>query len=312
MRVLLLGKVRSITGWLEDCASGLASAGHQVRTVASRNPALHSGLETALMGAKAAALARTVRRTAPDLVLVIGPYEVPALLLEQLAGLSVRPPLVGWVGDAFDESAQAAAARFDLIAYTDSALLARHQALGFAAAGLFLPHAVDPRRVLTAPSMARDPRLVFIANPTPNRRAIVAATREPLVLHGQGWTDSGPPHETHQRRVRPEALLGIYARHAGALNIRHETNVVAGLNQRSFTPCLAATAVVSDAQPDLERCFEPAREVLVWRDVEELDAIAGRLRRDRAWGAAVGERGRARVLAEHTFGRRLEAIVAAL
>ncbi|HEY1415115.1 MAG TPA: glycosyltransferase, partial [Caulobacteraceae bacterium] len=66
--------------------------------------------------------------------------------------------------------------------------------------------------------------------------------------------------------------------------------------------------LVSDAQPDLELCFEPGREVFVWRDFDELNAIHERILAEPAAALAVGEAARQRVLAEHSFGHRLEAI----
>jgi spore maturation protein CgeB len=81
------------------------------------------------------------------------------------------------------------------------------------------------------------------------------------------------------------------------------------LNQRHFDPYLAATPVVSDDLPDLTRCFDPGTEVLVYRDAEELNELYARLRRDPGFAAAIGERGRRRVLAEHTYAHRLATLL---
>ena len=55
-------------------------------------------------------------------------------------------------------------------------------------------------------------------------------------------------------------------------------------------------------QPDLEACFDPSREVVVWRSPDELNEIYARLRHDPAWAARVGEEGRRRVLAQAPEG----------
>ena len=83
---------------------------------------------------------------------------------------------------------------------------------------------------------------------------------------------------------------------------------MAGLNQRHFDPYMAATPVLSDDQPDLSRCFELGREVLVYRDAAELDDIHARLQREPRYAAATGDRGRRRVLAEHTYAHRLDTL----
>jgi spore maturation protein CgeB len=94
--------------------------------------------------------------------------------------------------------------------------------------------------------------------------------------------------------------------HLAVLNMRSEGNVVNGLNQRNFDPYLCATPVVAEDQPDLTACFEPGKEVVVWRDVAELNAIYSALRQDPARAAAIGLAGQRRVLADHSYGRRLE------
>ena len=71
---------------------------------------------------------------------------------------------------------------------------------------------------------------------------------------------------------------------------------------------LISGTVVADNQDDLPLCFEPGHEVLVYRDVDELNDLYVRLRREPERAAAVGEAGRRRVLAEHTYGHRLTAL----
>jgi spore maturation protein CgeB len=153
--------------------------------------------------------------------------------------------------------------------------------------------------------------MAFIANPTRLRRATVAAIREPVALYGAGWKDfSTDLHERHAHRVLSEHVGAIYRHHFAVLNIRNEEHVIGGLNQRSFDPYLCGAAVVSDAQPDLARCFDPGVEVLVWHDTEELNAIYAGLRRQPALAAAVAERGERRVRHEHTYAHRLATIAA--
>lgn len=314
MRIFLLGKIASITHWLEDAAAAFAAEGHAVALGVTRRPWVNLAVESALAGPLAARLVSRVRRFQPEVILAIGGYHVPPAILAALAALPGRPPLVGWVGDLFDGSARDAAALFDAAAYTDSALVSRHETLGFKAKALFLPHAVDPQASWLRPAVAeRRARMAFVANPTAHRCAVVDALDAPITLHGAGWRPaSRVEHEVHARRAAKRELGAIYGAHLAALNIRNEHNVLAGLNQRSFEPCLTGAVMVTDDQPDLERCFNPGVEVLVWHDTDELNALYARLRGNPAQAAAVGERGRRRVLAEHTYARRLKTLIDAL
>ncbi len=319
MRLLLIGRRRGVTHWLEDAAQAWRGNGHQLMVAHVRDPRLPQAAEAALfserLGApRAEAIARAARRFAPELIVVIGAFHCPASVLERLAAAPGRPPLVGWAGDLFEGAARPLANLYDLIGYTDSGLLARHRHLGFGPPAVFLPHAVEGAAAASGPPAGpRDPRLLFIANPTDHRRAVVRSVRRTVVIHGPGWTTAdGAAHEIHPRRLPANQLGGLYGRHRAVLNARNELHVLVGLNQRSFAPCVTGAAVVADDQPDLALCFEPGREVFVWRDTDELNAIASRVADDPAGVASVGAAGRRRVLADHTFSHRLAAISAAL
>jgi len=310
MKIFLLGKGASITHWLEDAAAAFAAEGHEVEIGLVRRPWLAAPLEAALAGPIAEALRRRIIRQAPDLILAVGAFHVPAPILEAIARLPGRPPLIGWVGDRFDESARALARHYDGLGYADSALLAAHQAFGFPGAAIYLPHAANPAGDWSHAG-ARVHRMVFVGNPTPHRRAVTSAMTSPITLHGPGWTTAeGAHHEIHPRRLAPRALRQVYGGHLAALNIRNERNVLAGLNQRNFDPLLAGAALITDDQPDLERCFDPGLEVLVWRDVDELNAHHAQVLAAPDEAAALAARGRRRVLAEHTYGARLKTLAA--
>jgi spore maturation protein CgeB len=256
-------------------------------------------------------IARKAERFGPDLILAIGGFHTPAPVIAALRDSRARAPIVGWVGDTFGAEAAPLAALYDLVAHTDSALEARHRALGFVPPALWLPHAANPHR--RAPDRGRSDPMVFIAAASPGRRRVVEGIAEPIVIHGPGWRDAPPAgHRIAGGRAPYRRLAGIYAHHAASLNVSNAVNVVAGLNQRSFDPYLFGAAVVGDDQPDLDRCFEPWREVLVFRSPEELNAVHARVRGESGFAATVAARGLARVLAEHTFAHRLSALMRAL
>lgn len=315
MKILVIGKVASITNWLEDCVSAWRAEGHEVAVAASRNPALSPAIERiGLSRPIGAPLARRIRRNAqlfsPDLIILIGAYHVPRVILEEVASLPGRAPLVGWVGDLFNADAGKSAALLDLVAYTDSGLLSLHRERAFPSPARYLPHATS-LNTGGPPTGERRPMMVFVGNPTPHRRMIVAGLQAPMTLYGPGWVAEGNVrHEIVAHRIAKAALPGIYSGHMASLNIRNEHNVLDGLNQRNFEPCLSDCAVVTEQQADLELCFDPGREVLAYEGIDQLNEIHERLLADPAWAMAIGRAGRRRVLAEHTYARRLKSILA--
>jgi spore maturation protein CgeB len=310
MRLFVLGKLGSVTQWTEASVAGFRAAGHEVRLGVTRNPRVHRTIERLLP--RSAQVSRAIADFSPDLIVVIAAYLVPLPILQRVAALPNRAPLLGWVGDIFSPADRAAAALFDAVAYTDTGLLALHCQLGFDSRAVFLPHAVNAALDHVAVDwQSRQRSMVFVANPTPRRLSLVTQVRTPLQLCGPGWQRlQGTQHRIDPRRIGPDELATVYRSYLAVLNIRNEGNVLNGLNQRHFDPYVAATPVVTDDQSDLSQCFDPGREILVYRDADELNEIYDRLQREPDRAAAIGEAGRRRVLADHTYGRRLAALAA--
>ena len=145
MRICLIGKIGSVTHWLEDCAAGLVAAGHVVQICPTRNPKLSATLERLLLahalGAPRAALTvKAVRKFIPDLILAVKGFDMPSEILDRLRSLPDRPPLAAWVGDSFFETDRPIAEQYDIVAYTfDSFFVKQHQSMAFASRCLYLP-----------------------------------------------------------------------------------------------------------------------------------------------------------------------------
>ncbi len=315
MNLLLLGKTGGITHWTEDVASDLRLSGHAVTIVPTRNPWLSKSLERGLLspaiGAPLAAhVVRRMRRLQPALILAVGALDqFPPALFQPLSAARDRPPLVAWIGDAFTAHHRVIADLFDLVAYTDTGMLALHHQYGFRAQAAFVP--LGATRVPGTRAVAqRTGALVFVAAPTDNRRAVLAAMRDPVTIFGPGWQGDTAlaHHRIDARRIMAEELTRLYATHMGVLNIRHGVYVINGLNQRHFAPYIQGTPVITDAQPDIPHSFDPGTEMLVYQDVDELNALYAGLRADPARAAAIGAAGRRRVLAQHTYAHRLDTL----
>lgn len=319
MKVLLFGKTRNAFHLIEDVADDLRAAGHDVAVFAHRGNKLQKLLEPALLSPRLGVpqgvlLTRAVRRFAPDLVVALGPYHwLPPTVFERLAAMPQRPPIAAWVCDRF--GAGAVADCFDIVAYTDSGFLDLHRQFGFRPTSLFLPLAA-PRPSPEPPpgDGQRQDQLAFVASATRARRALLAQVAEPIALFGPDWrTTQELAHHTHTaRRIGATELAGIYRSHMGALNIRHEGNVINGLNQRHFAPYMQATPVLSDPQPDIAHCFDPGSEILVYRDAEELNGLIAALRRDPERARRIGEAGERRVRAAHTYVHRVATLARAV
>jgi len=81
------------------------------------------------------------------------------------------------------------------------------------------------------------------------------------------------------------------------------------VNQRVFDVPACGGFVLTDKREQLERLFEPGREVLTYAAPEEIPGLVKRLLADGPLRRKIGRAARARILAEHTYEHRLGSLV---
>jgi spore maturation protein CgeB len=176
-------------------------------------------------------------------------------------------------------------------------------------------NALDPE---THHPVAPDPRyacdLVFLGNRLPDRERRVetfffdCAARLPqrrFLLGGSGWEDKPMPANVTRLGHVPTAdhnALNVSA--LAVLNISRDSMARFGFSPatRVFEAAGAGACLITDAWEGIDAFLDPGREVLVAADGAEVAAHLSAL--DPARARAIGEAGRARVLAAHTYARR--------
>ncbi len=318
IRVLLLGKRGSLVLWLENMQRACVRLGLVARVFATNGDTLTSWSRLKWQGCGAAnaewMLARFERALMdfrPNLVIVAGVFGVPLEYYQRLHALGCRPPIAGLVGDRFSTQGRERAKHCDRLYFTDTSFFRGAEEAGFATAARYLPLAVDPELFRPGHGGARRSELLFVASRTAFRESVVRCLSAPARIIGTDWSGLAREgfHRVRNRKIGRGHLVRLYQRHVAVLNVRNEANVEHGLNQRCFEPLACSTPVLNDDLPDLPLCFEPGREILVYRDGDELNDLVARLERDRSFGASVAEAGRRRVLAEHTYCHRVKVIL---
>jgi len=163
-----------------------------------------------------------------------------------------------------------------------------------------------------------DPRfagdLAFLGNRLPDREARVedffldAAWRLPgrdFLLGGNGWGDKHlPPNLRAIGHVYTRDHNAFNASPLAVLNIARDSMASNGWSPatRVFEACGAGACLMTDAWTGLEMFLCKGEEVLVARDGRDVAEQLAALTPMRA--RAVGEAGRRRILAEHTYARR--------
>lgn len=130
----------------------------------------------------------------------------------------------------------------------------------------------------------------------------------PVIVGDAGWLTTFPGEGRTWKRV-PE--LAYYDElplfyPLSDINCNVTSRQMRGaVNQRVFDVPACRAFLLTDERRQLERLFEPGREMAVYRDGEELAELAARYLRDVPARQAMAEAAHRRVLAEHTYTRRL-------
>lgn len=317
LRILLLGKRGSLVLWLENLGLACTRLGHAARIFAINGDTWNSRLRVKWQGRDAATadwmlarFARTLVDFCPDLVIVAGVFGVPLDYYRILHGTAQRPWIAGMVGDRFAPDSRERADHCDRLYFTDTRFFHDAEQAGFTTSSRYLPLAVDPE-LFRPGNLARRAELLFVASRTEFREAVVRGLKEPARVIGTDWSGLAREgfHRVSNRKIGHRALIRLYQHHQTVLNVRNEANVEHGLNQRSFEALACGAVVLNDDLADLPLCFEPGREILVYRDADELNTLMARLRREPEFAMQIAEAGRQRVLAEHTYAHRVQTIL---
>jgi spore maturation protein CgeB len=137
----------------------------------------------------------------------------------------------------------------------------------------------------------------------------------PLIVGDPGWKKSLPGCGRTWRWHGPidyyRDLPRFYP--ASDINFNCTSQQMKGaVNQRVFDVPACEAFLLTDAREQLAELFEPGKEVIVYRDPEEIPDLIRHYLAHESERTAVARAGRARVLAEHTYVHRLRALAAAM
>jgi spore maturation protein CgeB len=319
MKVLVVGKLGSVAFWMENLVSAFQTEGCDTRGFSVTGDGRWGRLRVRLQKridrkGVAAVLARqfeaALRAFRPDLVVFTHAFWAVPLDMYQVArAMEWQPRLLGWVGDKFGADQRPKVELMDHLFFTDSGFFDDAARFGFPEHTSYLALAADPT-LFHPGSGARVDEMLFVANCTPHREEVVRAVRSPVTVYGRGWKGLDDSiHHVHSHLISIHKVAKLYRRHRSVLNVLNELNLMHGLNQRNFEPLACKAVVISEQVRDMERCFEPGKEILVYDDMEELNDLERKVRMDEGFAGRIAEAGYRRVLAEHTYVHRVRAIL---
>jgi spore maturation protein CgeB len=152
---------------------------------------------------------------------------------------------------------------------------------------------------------------IHTASMKQRRKAVNAAIPAGIELFGdpEGWRRLlGNRVTLHPSVDYQSQLASTYA--AIDVNLNSTScQMPTAVNQRVFDIPLAGSFVLSDNQPDLFELFEESSEVIVYHDPQEIPSLAAYYQQHPERRRAISARAKQRIVAEHTYAKRLERLL---
>lgn len=179
---------------------------------------------------------------------------------------------------------------------------------------LALHQATNPRRFFPEPGGPAH-QVLFVGSARNGRRPFldaVAETDHELAVYGRNWTaDLVDPKVVRAEWIPNEELHRYYAAAGIVLsNSWADMRDEGFISNRIYDALASGAFVISESVPGIDQEFDGA--VVTYRQVSELVGQVDRYLADPDRRAEQAAKGRAAVLARHTFENRVDAIIAAV
>jgi spore maturation protein CgeB len=221
-----------------------------------------------------------------------------------------------WYPDAVSNISRMAmiAADYDALFVKDP-LLADRLALVYGLPAVYMPEACNPQWHRPIGEAGQEAHIVVVGNLYPTRARLLMRLQEagiPLRLHSGGfprWYDLGSLAGlvTHPE-VTCEDKSRVFRQARGVLNNLHPAEMNS-VNCRLFEAAGAGAAVLCEQRDSLQDLFEIDQEVLAFSTFDQLIDQCRLLLKDADLTRTIGDAATKRAHGEHTYERRLTAIL---
>lgn len=263
-----------------------------------------------------------VRAFQPDVILILKGETISWESLMTLRAQNI-PLATWWVDDPFRFPMYLRHFElFDMVYMFDKECVANLEARGVKHV-MYLPCACDqttfyPQSLDPADYPDLNCTIGFVAMYHPVRAALLSYMKGlDIGLWGGGWEAARELHELPRRSWRGQHISASNAAKVYNLaricpNVHHSQTRFGGLNTRTFEILAAGGFELVDNVPGLEENFDVGREIVVYSSPANFRELTEYYLSHPAERIAIIERGRARVIRDHTYKKRLGVILKTL
>lgn len=308
MNILVVGKKNHIH-WPLYVARGFEQGGHNVSLFYYNEYTLLDRFHQLLLNKNndTHRFESELKKRKPTLVFFVSAFFIP-LEFYKIAKQH-NTATIGWVGDVFNEDKLVYKNFIDKLYVFDSSLIPLSNDMGFNNVAL-LQVGYDPF-IHKNKNLLRNKSINFIGSFSREREDILKQLHKyNLELYGIKWNkmQSTPKHwKVQNKKINPIALAHIYNTTLSSLNIKQPQNVSDGVNMRIFETLGCGSCMITDYVKDIELCFEPNKEILVYRSTEELLDILEKIQYDHSFLQEIVNNGQNRIrTSPYTYKARLD------
>jgi spore maturation protein CgeB len=248
----------------------------------------------------------------PDLVFIPYAFFIPVEFYQMVSELPNKPKLFAWEGDggSNNESHQECSPFIDILFETDKDYVKENK-LNFKEIK-HLPFCANINRY-KALNLNRENKTYFCGDLGIGRDEIFSKlTNFDFVIKGKNWHKLSKKSDNFQityNKIDIDEQIVDYNKYKAVLNKHQNVNHISALNMRTFEVPATKTLLINDYREGIETLFDIDKEILVYRNIEELIVILEKLKSNHKEFDTVIANGYKKVLNEHTYVDRMKEVL---
>lgn len=243
--------------------------------------------------------------------MVISPFLLPKEMSDILSFFNNKHK-IAWVGDKFQKKEFEVAKNYDKIYYTDSYFVQESKKFNFPRSE-YLPLAYNEKIFNNKNYKTRENKLLFIGNLTKDRvnfmKSISSINLKLIGKNNQRAFNHLSNVDIVNKNISILEVAEEYNKVKFILNMKHETNVVNGLNMRTFEAIASGSCLFQDNLKDIESNFEVNKEILIYDNSEDLIELLNKYSRDTKTLNKIIKEGGKVVFHKHRYLHRIKKIL---
>lgn len=251
-----------------------------------------------------------IKKFKPTVAFFVGVFFLPLELAAVCKEHNIAT--AAWAGDSFGIEQESFKEYIDYLYVSDSAMLSKAQEIGF-----------DNYELLQFGfnsmlhkdyNLKRDNYINFIGSYTKERDEIFSNLADyNLRIEGIKWDKlkcSSDKWIVRNRKLDQQEVVKIYNSTIATLNVAQKTNVVNTVNMRTFEAIACGSCILNDYVKDIELCFEPGKEILVYNNEDELLELTQKILSDDKFVKNIVNNGKLRMQkSDYTYKNRANQIL---